>query len=274
LSGAALALALSAAALHAGWNTAVAGRDDPEAASAALLASAIGLLLIPAIVFWDVSSAAWPYIAASAALHAAYFGGLAAAYARADLSVVYPVARGVGPVIVLVAGVLFLSVAVVAGQVAGVVLVCVGVLMVRGVSGDVGLGDLALALFVAACIGGYTLVDNEGVEHAGEVPYLFLINLGMSVLYVPLALRMRGRGAVSAELGVRSVLGGGAAMGAYLLVLFALTLAPAAAVAAVRESSVVMAALLAWVVLKERVGPARVAGAAAVAGGVALIALT
>jgi drug/metabolite transporter (DMT)-like permease len=274
LSGAALALALGAAALHAGWNTAVAGRSDPEAASAALLVSALVVLIVPAVVFWDVSASAWPYIAASAALHAAYFGGLAAAYARADLSVVYPVARGVGPVFVLVVGIAALGVAVVFGQVLGVVLVCVGVLLVRGISGDVELGDLALALFVAACIGGYTLVDNEGVEHAGEVPYLFLINFGMSLFYVPLALRMRGRSAVSAELGVRSVLGGTAAMGAYLLVLFALTMAPAAAVAAVRESSVVMAAALAWIVLKEAVGPARFLGAAAVAAGVALIALS
>ena len=274
MSGAALALALGAAALHAGWNTAVAGREDPEAASAALLVSAIALLFVPAVVFWDVSASAWPYVVASAVLHAAYFGGLAAAYARADLSVVYPVARGVGPVIVLVVGVAALGVAAVAGQVVGVVLVCLGVLMVRGVSGEVHVGDLALALFVAACIGGYTLVDNEGVEHAAEVPYLFLINTGMAMFYVPLALRMRGRAAVSAEFGLRSVLAGAAAMGAYLLVLVALTLAPAAAVAAVRESSVVMAALLAWVVLKERVGAARFAGALAVAGGVALIALS
>jgi drug/metabolite transporter (DMT)-like permease len=274
LSGAALALALGAAALHAGWNTAVAGRSDPEAASAALLVSAIGLLVVPAVVFWDVSSAAWPYIVASAVLHGAYFGGLAAAYARADLSVVYPVARGVGPVIVLVVGVVFLSDPTVAGQIVGVVLVCVGVLMVRGVSSEVGFSDLALALFVAACIAGYTIVDSHGVDHAAEVPYLFLINAGMSLFYVPLALKMRGRAAVRDELGVRSVLSGGASMGAYLLVLVALTLAPAAAVAAVRESSVVMAAGLAWLVLKESVGPVRFLGAVAVAGGVALIALS
>ena len=274
MSGAALALSLAAAALHAGWNTAVAGRSDPEAASAALLVSAVGVFLVPALVFWDVSASAWPYIAASAALHAAYFAGLAAAYARADLSVVYPVARGVGPVIVLVIGIAALGVAAVFGQVLGVVLVCAGVLLVRGVSGEVGAGDLALALFVAACIGGYTLVDNEGVEHAGAVPYLFLINAGMCVLYLPLALKMRGRDAVAAEMGMRSLVGGVAAMGAYLLVLFALTLAPAAAVAAVRESSVVMAALLAWLVLKEAVSVARLAGAVAVAAGVALIALS
>jgi drug/metabolite transporter (DMT)-like permease len=267
-------LALGAAALHAGWNTAVAGRSDPEAASAALLVSAIALLFVPAIVFWEVSAEAWPYIAASSVLHGAYFGGLAAAYARADLSVVYPVARGVGPVIVLVIEIAFLAAAVVAGQVAGVVLVCLGVLLVRGVSGDVDLGDVALALFVAICIAGYTIVDSHGVDHAREVTYLFLINAGMSLFYVPLALRMRGRLAVQSEFGVRSVLGGAAAMGAYLLVLVALTLAPAAAVAAVRESSVVMAAVLAWVVLGEAVTWLRFVGAVAVAGGVGLIALS
>jgi drug/metabolite transporter (DMT)-like permease len=274
LSGTALALALGAAALHAGWNTAVAGREDPEAASAALLVSAIVLLVVPALVFWEVSAAAWPYIAASSVLHALYFAGLAAAYARADLSVVYPVARGVGPVIVLVAGALFLSESATLGQAVGVVLVCVGVLMVRGISGDVEFGDLALALFVAACIAGYTLVDSHGVDHAREVTYLFLINAGMALAYVPVVLRMRGRPAVAAELGARSLAGGAAAMGAYLLVLVALTLAPAAAVAAVRESSVVMAAVLAWVVLGEAVTWLRFVGAVAVAGGVGLIALS
>jgi drug/metabolite transporter (DMT)-like permease len=234
----------------------------------------VGLYAVPAVVLWDVSSAAWPYVAASAALHFGYFAGLAAAYSRADLSVVYPVARGVGPVIVLVVGAVFLGTGAGAGQAVGVVLVALGVLLVRGPSGEVGAGDLALALFVAACIGGYTLVDSSGVDHAAPLPYLVLSNGGVMLLYVPLVLRLRGRAALRAEIRPAAVVGGAAAFGAYTLVLIAFTLAPAASVAAVRESSVVMAALAARFLLAEPVGALRFAGAAAVAGGIALIALS
>jgi drug/metabolite transporter (DMT)-like permease len=274
LSLTALALALAAAALHAAWNTAVAGRDDPEAASAALLIVAPFLFLLPALLTWRVDADALPYVAASAVLHFGYFAGLAAAYARADLSVVYPVARGLGPVVVLIVGAVALGAGASLGQAAGVLLVASGVLLVRGVSGDVGAGDLALALGVALFIGGYTLVDSYGVDHAAPIAYLELTLTGTALLYVPLALRMRGRAAVRAELRPHAVLNAGGAFGAYALVLAALTLAPAAAVAAVRESSVVMAALLARVTLKERVTGPRLAGAAAVAAGVALIALS
>ena len=260
--------------LHAAWNVAVAGRDDPEAASAALALIAPALFLVPAVLTWRVDGGAVPFIAASAVLHFAYFAGLAAAYARADLTVVYPVARGLGPVVVLVIGAAALGASASAGQAAGVVLVAAGVLLVRGIRGEVGLADLGLALFVAVCIGGYTLVDNEGVEHAAPLPYLWLTLTGVALLYVPLALRLRGRAALRAELRPQAVVNAACAFGAYALVLAALALAPAAAVAAVRESSVVMAALLARLTLKEAVGPARLAGAVAVACGVALIALS
>jgi drug/metabolite transporter (DMT)-like permease len=274
LSLTALALALAAAALHAGWNTAVAGRRDPEAASAALLICAIGLFLVPAILTWRIASEAWPYVIASALLHFGYFAGLAAAYARADLSVVYPIARGVGPVVVLVVGAVALGTAVGLGPAAGVVLVAIGVLLVRGPSGELHPSDLALALFVAACIGGYTLVDSHGVKHAAPVTYLELSNGGVMLLYVPLVMKLRGAAALRAELRPQAVAAGAAAFGAYSLVLTALKLAPAAAVAAVRESSVVMAAFLARGLLKEPVGPARLTGAVTVAAGIALIALT
>jgi drug/metabolite transporter (DMT)-like permease len=273
VSGAALALALGAAALHAGWNVALARSEDPEAATAGLLIWSPVLFLVPALVFWDVDAEALPYIAASAVLECAYFGLLAAAYARADLSVIYPIARGLAPVLVLVVGVVALAADSSAAQIAGVVLVAGGVVLVRGLGGDVHSGSLALAVGVAACIAGYTLVDNEGIEHAAPIAYLELTLALSALLYLPVAWRLRGGAAVRASLGGRAVLLAGAAFGAYALVLAALALAPAASVAAVRESSVVMAALLARPLLGEAIGPRRIAGAVAVAGGVALIAL-
>jgi drug/metabolite transporter (DMT)-like permease len=112
------------------------------------------------------------------------------------------------------------------------------------------------------------------VKHAAPVTYLELSNGGVMLLYVPLVMKLRGAAALRAELRPQAVAAGAAAFGAYSLVLTALKLAPAAAVAAVRESSVVMAAFLARGLLKEPVGQARLAGAVTVAAGIALIALT
>jgi drug/metabolite transporter (DMT)-like permease len=274
LSVTALALALGAAVLHAGWNVAVAGSDDPEASSAALLICAVCLFAIPAVLTWRLDSAAVPYVIASAFLHLGYFAGLAAAYARADLSVVYPVARGLGPVVVLIVGTLALGQDGTGGQAAGVILVALGVLLVRGPAGGARTADLALALAVALFIGGYTLVDSRGVQHANPLPYLVLSNGAVALMYVPVVVRVRGWAALRAQLRPRAVAAGGAAFGAYGLVLAALKLAPAAAVAAVRESSVVIAAVLARVKLREAVGPARLAGALSVALGVGVIALS
>jgi drug/metabolite transporter (DMT)-like permease len=273
MSSGALALALSAAALHAAWNLGLAASEDPESSTAGLLAVAPLLFLIPAVLTWRVEPAAVPYVAASAALHFAYFAGLAAAYARADLSVVYPIARGLGPVIVLIVGAVALGIGTTAVQVLGVALVAGGVVLVRGVRGDLHGGDLALALGVAAAIGGYTLVDSHGVDHANPLAYLELTLAGTALLYLPLAWRLRGRAALRAQARPRSVLLAGGSFGAYALVLAALQLAPAAAVAAVRESSVVIAALLAKPLLGEQIGPQRIGGAVAVASGVALLAL-
>jgi drug/metabolite transporter (DMT)-like permease len=273
MSGTALALVLSAAALHAAWNLGLARSDDPEAAAAALQLFAPVLFVVPAALLWRVEAEAVPYVIASGILHFLYFGALAAAYARADMSVVYPISRGLGPVIVLVFGALVLGTATSGEQVAGVALVALGVVLVRGIGGDVHSGDLLLALFVAGTIGAYTLVDAHGVQHANPVAYLELSLAGAALLSAPITLRRRGRDALVAELRPRSAALAAASFGAYGLVLAALQLAPAAAVAAVRESSVVIAALLAKPLLGEEIGWRRLGGAVAVAGGVALLAL-
>ena len=94
----ALALALGAAVLHALWNLLLARERDTEAATAVALISLVGVLILPAALTWRVEAAAIPYVIGSAALELAYVGLLAAAYRRFDLSVVYPVARGLAPV--------------------------------------------------------------------------------------------------------------------------------------------------------------------------------
>jgi len=143
---------------------------------------------------------------------------------------------------------------------------------VRGVRR--GAEGVLVALAIGCAIAGYTLVDKDGLRHAGSLPYLELVLTPVALVAVPLVAARRGAQALRAQLTASTLAAAVASFGAYALVLAALRLAPAPQVAAVRETSVVLAAILAGTFLRERVGVERLAGAAAVAGGVALIALS
>ena len=178
--------------------------------------------------------------------------------------------------LVLVVGALVLRLLPSAGEVIGVVVVAVGILLVRGLRARTGAPgrDVVLALAIAACIAAYTLVDREGVRHASPLTYLWLVLAVPSVVYAFAVARARPRGALRRSLSAATLLSGLGMYGGFALVLTALTMAPPASVSAVRESSVVVAAFLAAAVLGEPVGRARLAGAVLVAGGVGLLALT
>jgi drug/metabolite transporter (DMT)-like permease len=230
---------------------------------------------IPAVLTWDVDRQAWPYIVASAALELVYFVLLAAAYSRADYTFVYPIARGVAPVLVLAISVVFLDANVGLPAALGVLAVTGGVLLVRGVrSSRADAAALGFALGVGACIAGYTLVDDHGVRHAGAIPYFECILVLVAVPYVVTIAAKRGIAPLRAAVDRRSLPAGGAMVAAYVLVLAALERAEAAPVAALRETSVVMAAAGAAIAGRERVPPARVAGAVLVVAGIAAIALS
>ena len=280
MSGGALALAFGAAVLHAVWNVLLAGSRDSVAATGALLVFGVVLLAPAALLAGGVSGEAVPFIAASAVLELAYFVLLARAYRGGDLGVVYPVARGVAPVLVLGAAVLGLGRGVSVIAAVGVVLVAAGVLtlgrssvgpQVRHMRDTEGphSRDLVLGLAIGATIAGYTLVDSEGLDHADPLPYLFLIAAVCAVAYNGALIGSGRAGALKAELTPRNAATAAATFGAYALVLAALQMAPAAPVAAVRESSIVIAALMAWLFLGEQ---RRLGGAVVVAAGVALIA--
>jgi len=268
----ALILALAAAFVHAGWNLLLARARDPEAATAVALVVAIVVFAPVTVVVWRVELAVWPYLVASSALQLVYFVLLIAAYRRAALSVVYPIARGLAPVLVLVAGVVAVGASTSWAQAAGVALVAGGVLLIRGLRHPDRVG-IAFGVAIACVIAAYTLVDKHGIVHATPIVYLELGMIPPTLVYAGGVVWLRGLQAVRAEVNAASFAAGIATFGAYALVLAALARAPAASVAAVRETSVVIAAALAAVVLRERVGPARLAGAVLVAGGVALLAL-
>jgi uncharacterized membrane protein len=265
MSGAALGLALGAAILHALWNLLLAGSRNVLAATAVALGSSLVVALPFAVATWEIEREAVPWIVASAALELVYFLTLSAAYQRAELSLVYPLARGGAPVLVLL-GAVATGYDPVSAEVLGVFAVAVGVVLVRGLRGGDRLGVL-LGLLIAAQIAGYTLVDAEGIEHASPVPYLFVVLVPTAVVAVLLS----GRERLRAELRPAAVLAGCGGFLAYVLVLAALTLAPAAPVAAVRETSVLFAVALAAPFLGEKITRGRLLGAALVVTGVVLL---
>ena len=269
----ALLLALGAACIHALWNILLARARDIEAATAVAVVVAEVVFLPVAVVLWHAHRAVVPFIVASAALQLLYFALLPTAYRLAELSVVYPIARGTAPVLVLAVGVVALGRSTSAGQVFGVCLVGAGILLVRGLGRSPGRG-VPLGLVIACVIAAYTLVDKNGVEHAGAVPYLELSMIGPALVYSGAAVRAKGVRALRNAWGLATIVAGIATFGAYALVLLALQRAAAAPVAAARETSVVIAALLARRLLRESVGLPRIAGAAAVAGGIALLSLS
>ena len=267
----ALFLALAAAFVHAFWNLLLARASDPQSATAVALAVAVLAFAPAAALLGDVETAAWPYIAGSAAFHLVYFALLGAAYRGSELSLVYPFARGLAPVLVLLAAILALGAAVSALQAAAVSLVGAGVLLVRGLRLGGNRRGVAFGLAIACCTAGYTLVDSEGIQHANPVTYLELALAAPAAAYVAAVARTKGAAALRAAAGGAAALAGVAMFGAYALVLAALDIGPAAPVAAVRETSVVIATAAAALFLGEPVGRGRMLGAGLVAGGVALL---
>jgi drug/metabolite transporter (DMT)-like permease len=173
-------------------------------------------------------------------------------------------------VLVLVGAIVVTGAGTSSAQIAGVGLVASGVLLVRGVRSDNRTG-MAFGLAIACCIAAYTVIDKHGIEHASPLAYLELITLAIGISYASAIAAIRGPGALRAELNVRAVAAGVASFAAYALVLAALRLAPAASVAAVRETSVLIATALAAVFLREHVTRWRLAGAVLVVSGIALL---
>jgi drug/metabolite transporter (DMT)-like permease len=270
-------LAFAAAWIHGTSNVFLGRRREPEAAFAVMLVAGVVAFAPIAALSWDVDAAAVPYIAASAALELGYFAFLAAAYRASEVSLVYPVARGIAPVLVLLGAVVFLHHGTSPGQAAGVLAVAVGILLVRGVGAMAARGDangFLLALASSIFIAGYTLVDKQGLAHAAPIPYIELVLIGPAVVYTLAVWRLRGQSALRQEATLGIGLVGIVLLGTYVLVLLALRLAPAASVSAVRETSVVIASGVAALAAREHVTRSRFAGAVLVTAGIALVALS
>jgi len=259
--------------VHAAWTLLLASAPDSQTATAAALGIAVVVFAPFAALGWDVDAEAIPYLAGSALFELGFFATLGLALRTGHVSLVYPLSRGVAPVLVLLIGALALGIHVGALQAIGVAVIAAGVVTVRGLDGTASPRDTALALACGGCIAGYTLVDAYGLRHAAPVPYLECVLVLTIAVYLPVLARLRGAGAIVAAAGPRIALAAVCIFGAYALVLAALRLAPAAPVAALRETSVVFATAYAALVLGEPAGRRRLAGATAVVTGTAVLAL-
>jgi drug/metabolite transporter (DMT)-like permease len=268
------ALVLASALIHASWNALVKGKTgDPIAASTGLcltwaILGAPATLLVPA-----PPTGALPYLAASVVVHVIYFALLNAAYREADLSFVYTVARGVPPILVAVGALLFVGERPSPAGLAGVVLIALGVLLLgwpsKATTGR-SARALGLALATAACTATYTVIDGLGARQTGDAAsYLVWLTAVQGAAFAGIALALRGRPLarevrarwkVGLATGVLSALG-------YGIALFAMTRAPIALVAAVRETAVLFAALIGAVLLREPFGRRRMVAALIVAAG-------
>ena len=269
----ALLLALAAAVVHACWNVLLSGHEDTHSATAVAIVVGVLVFAPVAALTWRIEDSAWPYIAASSAFELLYLVLLASGYARTTMSFVYPIARGSAPVIVLAISVLALGVAVSVAAAAGVIVIAVGIVLVRGLKSAGNVRELGLALAVGGCIASYTLIDKHGIAHANPIAYIEVIFAVVSVGYVGGTLRMRGAAALRGAVGPSTLIAGVGFFGAYALALAALQIASAASVAAVRETSVLLATI--WLALsgRERVTAERLAGAVAVVAGIVLVSL-
>jgi drug/metabolite transporter (DMT)-like permease len=278
LTGPVFLAVLVAAALHAGWNATLKVKLEPFLAMA--LITVLGGVLAAPLVLWLgwPRAEAWPWLIASMILHMGYYFGLISAYARADMAQVYPLARGGGPL--LTAG---LSLALLTEPIRplGLVGICVlgcGILLMafRGgrQSASPDLPTLGFAGFTAVTIAGYTLADGIGARAAGD-PHaysaaLFFID---GVMFGLFALWRRGLPGLRPALGFLPQGFAGAAMSlaAYWIAIWAMTKAPIALVAALRESSVLWAMLISVVVLKEPLTRFRLTAAALIVAGLVLM---
>lgn len=271
------AVVLFAALLHATWNAIVKKGDDSSltsflVAGGAALAAAAALPFLP-----QPNRGSWPFIAASAVLQIAYFVLIARAYRLSDMSLAYPVMRGAAPLLVAVSTTLGFGAPLSPFAWVGIAVLCGGMLVLaaEGMKGTAKRG-LTAALLNAAVIAGYTLIDGMGVRRSGAPAaytlWVFLLTglplIGWAVAcHGPVFLAYARR---NAGLGL---IGGIGSAVSYGLALWAMTQAPVAVVAALRETSVFFGFLIAAFVLKERVRVLRVLGVAGIMAGAMLLRL-
>jgi len=272
-----IALVLFGALLHATWNAIIKAGTD-KSLDAALVSAGGAVAALPLLPFLPLPAApAWPFIGASAILQFAYFQLVAAAYRAGDIGLVYPLMRGVAPLIIVSTSSFILKETLSGGALIGTMTICAGILTLAFEARKGGRRAIMLALANAVVIATYTYVDGIGARISGNsVSYTLWMALLPPILLFAWAISQRGVGAVAAHIRYnwwRGFIGGGGSIASYGLALWAMTKAPVAMVAALRESSILFALIISVVVLKERSSIWRYIAGAIIAAGVLILRL-
>jgi len=270
-------LILFGAALHAGWNVLIKKESDDASNTILIIAgsSVIGVVFLPFVPL--PLAASWPYLGASVVIHLFYFGILLLAYQKGDMSLVYPLMRGLPPMLTALAASILLQESLTVKGWIGVALVSAGALLLTAdfrLSGKFQLAPVALAVLEAAMIVLYTLVDAQGARLSG---YAFSYTGWMLFLLALICLAtvpfIQGR-QVFPKMAVnwkKSLIGGGCTFASYGIALWAMTRAPVALVAALRETSILFGLILSVLILKERITRIRGLSILLIVAGVAAI---
>ncbi len=267
---------LFAALLHAVWNAVIrAGGDRFQ--GMLLLTITQGFMGLVMALFVPLPKAeVWPWLLAAGLLHSGYKLFLAAAYKHGDLSRVYPIARGVAPMIVVLAGIFVLSDSLAGKEYFGIGMIGIGViLMARGVfSSGEARALIPFALGSAACTAGYSMVDGLGARVAGNATqytaWLFILD---AVVFSGVSLASSGTRRFRAPVKSWAIgaFAGALSLSTYWIAIWAMTVAPIALVTALRETSVLFAVLIGVVWMKERAEFGKLIAAMVIVSGIILI---
>lgn len=282
MSGFLFVSVLVAAMMHATWNTMLKSAPDKNLETA-LANFSTSLVAIPFLLIYGLPNPeTYPYIALSLILHVVYFYTVASAYRYGDLNMAYPIMRGVAPIITLIFGGMIFQDVIQPWVVAGIILIGLGVVLLglkKSPSTTNHQKTLLFALGNAVIIATYTIVDGQGARLANQVwSYVGMLLFLNGYIFPAILLWQRKNTFIAAQTmhyvkvrGIYALIGGACVMGSYSIVLWAMTLAPIAMVAAVRETSVLFAFVFAAAFLKEPVYPLRTIGMIGICGGIVLI---
>lgn len=267
-------LILLAAAFHATWNAIVKAGSNKFLTTVLLTASAavLAMLLLP--FFPMPNSASWVYILASTAIQIVYFAMVAKIYHIADMGLTYPLMRGTAPLIVAVLGTLLLDEKLEFYAWLGIITISIGILSMIFAAPKKGRKGIGLALLNAILIASYTLVDGHGIRLSGSaISYILWSFVLSGLIFFIFALKMQYRqmGSYFRLNWHLGLIGGIGSFFSYGLALWAMTLAPVAIVAALRETSILFATLIAIFILKERATVTRILSSCIILIGVLIL---
>lgn len=267
---------LFAALLHASWNAIVKAGTDKLYSAIGVSGSAALIALVILPFSPQPSAASWPFLVVSCALQVVYMVLVAKTYQVSDMSQTYPLMRGTAPLLVALISVLALGDSLSGLAWSGIGVICLSILAMAMNGRMRSRTGIGLALLNACFIAGYTLVDGTGVRLSdtalGYTLWTFLMN-GFCLLAWAMVARRREATRYLCLHWKKGLLGGVGTLGSYGLALWAMTQAPLAVVAALRETSILFGALIAFVLLKEKVAGLRIAAALGIAGGAMLLRL-